>query len=301
MLALGLQRFNRFILLVLLFAALPIISQAQQTVTGYVNAGALNVRSAPHAINSQPVTVIYEWTNVLLIGRNSDLTWYEVQLATGVIGWVRSTYITVTQGNVANLPVSDSPCTTFPCPNEPAPNPVVNPPRYGGNSVQGYVNVSALNVRQSPNDYGNILAVIYQGTNVTLVGRNTSATWYEVQFGYGRSGWVNASYIAVTQGDIWALPITDTNVTPCNPVTCPPTSTVTAYVNTGALNVRSVPNFYGNYPIAIIYRNTVVTVIGRNQDNTWWKVRLSNGTIGWSRSTYLNISSGTIGTVPITS
>ena len=64
-----------------------------------------------------------------------------------------------------------------------------------------------------------------------------------------------------------------------------PTSTTkiadgTAVIRTGALNVRTGPG--PQFPsIALAYNGEYVILIGRNGDNSWVKVRLLNGPVGW--------------------
>ncbi len=54
----------------------------------------------------------------------------------------------------------------------------------------------------------------------------------------------------------------------------------TAVIRTGALNVRSGPG--PQFPsIALAYNGQHVILLGRNGDNSWVKVRLLNGPVGW--------------------
>jgi uncharacterized protein YraI len=71
------------------------------------------------------------------------------------------------------------------------------------------------------------------------------------------------------------------------PATSGPTATVSNAIY--ALNVRSGPGVSFN-AITAIQRGTQVTLIGRNTFSTWLKIRLPNGTEGWSSATYLNTS-----------
>lgn len=60
----------------------------------------------------------------------------------------------------------------------------------------------------------------------------------------------------------------------------------TATVNTGALNLRSGPGIsYG--VVFSVYRGTVLTLLARNADASWVKVRLDNGIEGWVNSGYI--------------
>ena len=60
----------------------------------------------------------------------------------------------------------------------------------------------------------------------------------------------------------------------------------TATVNTGALNLRSGPGIsYG--VVFSVYRGTLLTLLARNADASWVKVRLDNGIEGWVNSRYI--------------
>jgi uncharacterized protein YgiM (DUF1202 family) len=129
----------------------------------------------------------------------------------------------------------------------------------------------ALNVRSGPGITFNRTAVVYQGTTVTLLGRNQSATWVKIQMANGHQGWVNVAYtfpsVAVVN-----LPVVD--------APAPPSATATAVVNTGALNVRSGPSV-AYTAVAVAYQGQAMHLLGRNVNSSWAKVRLISGQEGW--------------------
>ncbi|SCH19004.1 C40 family peptidase [Romboutsia sp. 1001713B170207_170306_H8] len=61
-------------------------------------------------------------------------------------------------------------------------------------------------------------------------------------------------------------------------------------VNVSVLNVRSGAGT-NNSIIAKIYKNNTVSIL--ESSNGWYKIKLSNGTVGWSASEYITISGGT--------
>ncbi|MCZ7666025.1 MAG: SH3 domain-containing protein [Chloroflexi bacterium] len=65
-------------------------------------------------------------------------------------------------------------------------------------------------------------------------------------------------------------------------------------VVTGNLNVRTGPGLSYAEITSVPY-GTTLTLVGRNHDGTWVKVRLSNGTEGWVNAAYITTS------VPVTS
>ncbi|MCB8980011.1 MAG: SH3 domain-containing protein [Ardenticatenaceae bacterium] len=167
------------------------------------------------------------------------------------------------------------------------------------------VTTGALNVRSGPGPSYGVVAVVYQGNVLTLLGRNEDSSWAYVQTPNATLGWVNAnsSYIdpsvAISTLPL-VIPTTATaTATSTTSATTTPTATATAVPNTptptatavpvtgasatvatGALNVRSGPSLAYS-PVAVVNQGTVVSLIGRNANSTWAKIRLANGTEGW--------------------
>ncbi len=216
---------------------------------GSVNTGALNVRSGP-APSYSSLAVTYNGHVVQLLGRNSSSTWLKIRLFDGQEGWVNARYITTTTP-ISSLPVMWNDAVV---PGAPT----------------GIVNTGNLNVRSGPGPNFSSVTVISHGDVVTLLGRNADGTWVKIRLSNGTEGWINAGYIT-TNVAISSLPIVDGSTG---------TGTPTAVVTTGALNVRSGPGAQFS-SIAVIYQGTQVTLIGRNADGSWVKVRLSNSTEGW--------------------
>ncbi|MBK8901974.1 MAG: SH3 domain-containing protein [Anaerolineaceae bacterium] len=173
------------------------------------------------------------------------------------------------------------------------------------------VNTGALNVRSGPDPSYSVVTVVYQGNVLTLLGRNTDSSWAYVQTPNASLGWVNATSEFITPSvAISTLPLvipttTTPTVTPTGtltptatptavPNTPTPTATAvpitgaTATIATGALNVRSGPSLAYS-PVAVVYQGNVVSLIGRNANSSWAKIRLANGTEGWvnAASTYI--------------
>jgi uncharacterized protein YgiM (DUF1202 family) len=143
-----------------------------------------------------------------------------------------------------------------------------------------------LNVRQGPSVTTPIIVVLTQGQTVSLLARNAQTTWVQVITSNGVQGWVYAPLLQTTY-TLSNLPIGQGLPTTPPPTTTGPTATVSNAVY--ALNVRSGPGMTFDV-ITAIPHSTQVTLIGRNSFSTWLKVRLANGTEGWSSATYLNTS-----------
>ena len=143
------------------------------TVTAY----ALNVRNAPNPFTGVILTRIYRNQTYAAIGRNADSSWLQLNV-NGVIGWVNRSYVNAP--NFQSLPVTDN--------STPLP-----PPASSSATVLAYF----LNVRSSPNAFAPILTVIARGQVYPVVGRNSAATWVQINVN-GTVGWVNRGWVAVT-------------------------------------------------------------------------------------------------------
>ncbi len=262
------------IVIVSLFVAVG-SSFAQTTVaTGTVTAYQLNVRTEP-SITANRIATLSQGYTAGVIGKNSNSTWYQIILQGGS-GWVSGSYLTVT--NAHTVPVT-----------------------YG-NAQQvvvagGLVNTGALNIRSVPSPVNNIpIVYVLRNTPLTITGRNADSTWVKVTTSNNVQGWVNSRYVTVTSGSIASLPIlTEGNPTP----TPQPSGYAQGQVNTGALNIRSIPSPVNNIPLTYILRNTTVNVIGRNADSSWYQISVNN-TVGWVRGSYITITNGNVGNAPVT-
>ncbi len=262
-----------------LAAAAPAASATQQSgSTATIGTGALNVRSGP-GMGYGVVTVCTYGQVVTMIGRNSNNSWVKIRLSTGHEGWVSAPYI-VPSVAIASLPLADG--TTSPPPSSTA---------------TGTVATGALNVRSGPGiGYGTLTAV-YRGTTFTLLGRNGDGSWVKIRLSSGTEGWVNGSLITPSVA-ISTLAVLDGST---------PSTTASGTVATGALNVRYGPGVsYG--VITAIQQGNYVTLLGRNSNSSWVKIRLVGGTEGWVNASLLTTSvavsslpvldSGGTGTVP---
>jgi N-acetylmuramoyl-L-alanine amidase len=232
----------------------PAASLAYTSATALVTTGALNVRSGPGS-NFNRVAVIYQGHVVTLLGRNSNASWAQIRTAAGQTGWVNVSFI---QPGVAisTLPVTDS--------HTPAP------------AASAIVATGALNVRSGPGVGYSIVAVVGHGDVVTLLGRNATASWVQVQRASGQTGWVNASLVQPTVA-ISTLPLVETPAGTAVPL---------ATVVTGALNVRTGPGV-GYSIISTLQNGQQAPLLGRNSDSSWTQIRLATGQVGWVRTAFI--------------
>lgn len=245
--------------------SLAIVDAPALTPMAAVATGALNVRSGP-GIGYASTAVIPYGTNVQLLGRNNNGSWVKVRLNSGHEGWVNATLIT------ANVAVSSLPPLTAP---ELTP--------------MAAVATGSLNVRSGPGiEYG-ITTSINFGVNFQLLGRNNNSTWVKIRLNNGHEGWVNAGLITANV-TISSLPVATSSATPAP----------AAVVGTGALNVRSGPGV-GYAVTSATYLGHTVTLLGRNADATWVKIRLASGHEGWVNASYLqaNVAINSLGVVGV--
>ncbi len=260
----------------------------------------LSLRIGP-SLSDTVVGHVYQGQRVQAIGRNDSSTWLKVRiLETGLEGWISAAYVQVNVA-VSSLPVmtggSTAPtatpipaATATPIPAAtatPVPaataGPTATPIAQNGAAV---VNSGALNMRSGPGIGYGVVAVVYQGHTVSLLGRTSDSSWVKVRNSANQEGWANATYLSANIA-ISSLPIVDV-----------PTVTAVGIVNTGALNVRSGPGIEFGVT-AVIYQGNSVGLLGRNSNSSWVKVRLSNNLIGWINALYINANT-TINSLPIT-
>jgi uncharacterized protein YgiM (DUF1202 family) len=165
---------------------LPVIEVAPGTALplATVVTGALNVRSGP-GVNFGVITALQSGQQAPLLGRDGTGAWVQIRLATGQAGWVHANYIQ------SPVPISGLPVVT------PGATP----------SATATIQTWALNVRTGPGVNFGIVTAVRQGQQVTLLGRNATATWVQVRLATGQTGWVNAHFIQPSVG-IGTLPVT---------------------------------------------------------------------------------------------
>ncbi|MCB8943101.1 MAG: SH3 domain-containing protein [Ardenticatenaceae bacterium] len=138
-----------------------------------------------------------------------------------------------------------------------------------------------LNVRSGPAVTNPVIQVLNQGQTVSLLARNATTTWIQVITPTGTQGWVYGPLLSSTY-NLANLPVGQGL-----PTTPPPSGPVATISNAVyALNVRSGPGVSFGVVTAVA-RGTQVSLIGRTVSNSWLKIRLADGTEGWSSANYL--------------
>jgi uncharacterized protein YraI len=152
----------------------------------------VNVRQGP-GTSYGILTTAARGTTVTLLGRNETASWLQVRLANGTVGW---SYAPLLQPNVN---ISTLPVTTGSTPPAPTPPPAT--------TTTATVTAWHLNVRSGPGVSHGVVTVINRNTTVTLIGRNQSASWVQVQLANGTRGWVNVSWVNPSR-PVSDLPVT---------------------------------------------------------------------------------------------
>jgi uncharacterized protein YgiM (DUF1202 family) len=254
-------------------SSLPVVSApAQPEPPVPVAPGAvLNLRSGP-GFNFPVTGTVYQGLRVTAVGRNAASTWIKVRLSDGQEGWIGAQYVQLSTP-INNLPIMDG--TTTPPP--------------GGTptgTATATIATGVANIRNGPGIGYAIVATAPQGHVVTLLGRNNLSSWAKVRLANGTEGWVKADLISPNVA-ISSLPIIAV-----------PTLTAAAFINTGALNVRSGPGIEFGVT-AIAYQYETVGLLGRNANSSWVKIRQENGHVGWVNAAYIQANT-TINSLPIT-
>jgi uncharacterized protein YraI len=225
-----------------------------------VNASRVNLRSGPGA--GFPVVSQMEFGQLVTpLSGNADGSWVQVQLTSGLTGWVNARYLQ------SSIPISSLPVT------------------QQTGSQNAVVTSSFLNVRGGPGANFPIVARLSNGAALNLVGRNAESSWAQVTIPGGAQGWVSTRYIAPSVM-IGNLPVTsNTGVSPDFPQPIP-SGGQTGTVTSQGLSVRYGPGVgYGRF--AILRQGEGVSLIGRNGDSTWLLVQLANGLTGWVNSGFI--------------
>lgn len=141
----------------------------------------LNVRAAGNP--GAPVIGTLVWGNVVdLLGRNQDGSWAKIRTAGGLEGWVSSLYIAVAPGyKLSDMPV------------------------LADTAFTGTINTGTVNVREGPGPQFASTTSLNFGTPVTLLARNTDASWVKIGFN-GQTGWVSSAFVS-TNFSIPNLPV----------------------------------------------------------------------------------------------
>lgn len=151
-----------------------------------VVAGPLNVRDAPSVTNGDIIASINFQESYTALARNASGTWVKLSI-NGIEGWVSTRFVTVTNFN--QLPIQTNTVT-------PTGFTVTATP-FG------------VNIRGGASTDFDILDVLPVGQAASVIGRNSDATWWQIEYD-GVIGWVSAFYARIEDNaDLSQIPVTN--------------------------------------------------------------------------------------------
>ena len=222
--------------------------------TGEVTANALNVRSGPSTSNG---VIGYLKKGDKIEITSSEQNWYKIKYGTKA-GWVSKTYIKL---NSSNSNSTDSPTT----------------------SGKTLVATAGLNVRSGGSTKYKIVGYIGKNKSVQMLGVASSG-WYKVRLSDGTVGYASNKYLKESSANSSNNNSSSnensnsTNNTDNNTV-------IETLIATANLNFRSGPSTSSGI-IGLIAKGDSVSVLERT-NSSWYKVKLSNGKIGYCSASYL--------------
>lgn len=162
--------------------------------------------------------------------------------------------------------------------------------------VVAFVTAEKLNVRSGPAAGFPVVAVLGNGVQVEVTGRNSDASWVRIRAVGAPEGWSSTLYLS--QGISYAqVPVIAVQTEEGTQTFVPQ-----AFVTTSFANIRTGPSV-GYSIVEVLPYNTGMNLIGRNVDGVWVKVRLESGREGWISTTVIQanvaIFSLPVGTVDV--
>ena len=154
----------------------------------------VNVRSGP-ATSYASLGLLNAGENIQIVSKDSQGKWYQILYSSAPQGrgWVSAQYVQVAAG--AEIPLDATPTPTGPT---------------------GHV-TQRLNIRSGPGTTFNLLGVLQPDAVVSLTGKNSTASWFQINYASGPTGhgWITAQYV---QTDAAAdLPVLDDYGMPVTP------------------------------------------------------------------------------------
>lgn len=217
-----------------------------------INADTLNVRRGAGTSYSKIGTLKRGETVAIL---QTVGGWHKIELSGRGIGWVSGDYIKVST-------TSDGSSNGGSTSTDKKSGTVIN--------------ADSLNVRSGAGTSYSKIGSLKRGQVVTIL--QTSNGWHKIELSGGKVGWVSGEYIKISTtsgGNSGSNGSEDNNTEESSEI---------GIVTTGSLNVRSGPGTSYN-SIKKINKNTKVIIL--ESKDGWYKIKLSDGTIGWSSADYI--------------
>lgn len=217
-----------------------------------VNTGALYVREGP-GTSYKPRGYLQRNDVVEAFDANFDGSWLQIRrISDGLTGWCSITYLVRV--------------------NPPPPPPPDGQP----GTVRYRVAAGALYAREGPASTYKTVGYFVRDDQVEELESSPDGSWKRVRRLTDKlTGWCSITYL---------LRI---STPPPDPDEPPPDQTGTKYrITATRLNLREGPatSFKS---LGYVNQNEIVIAIGANANNTWRKIRRSDGVVGWSSARYM--------------
>ena len=177
---------------------------------------------------------------------------------------------------VSPLPTTSStPPVTIPALNIPPDAPTAT------------ITIDTLNVRAQPSMLSEKVGEVKRGDTITILGRNEFNNWLQAALPNNRLGWVHVLYVNLPF-PVFELEIVN-NPTTAVAINDNENITMTATINSSLNQIRTGPNILAAQTGKLTV-GTEVTVVARSQFNTWVKINLPPGDIGWVSILFIDLN-----------
>lgn len=273
---------------------IPVLPTASPiSATGYVatTASSVWVRVSPAAGANTAGQVKAKGTVLPMIGPAvvTDFTWYPVQTADGVRGYLRGDFVFQLAQWQIDLYNSTGKLAT------PTPGPATPKP---GNSDYLQVVNGSLWIRETPSKKANTVGQLADRTVIRYLKKQTvsNVVWYQVSYN-GKTGWVMGNYVRVlTNAEYESIKGTPTpvpTVTPRGTIN-PADFSDMAMTTAERVRIRASASMSGR-ELAMVYKTgTVLTYLGNYTAPTasnpyyWFNVKYQ-GVSGWMCGDYVRV------------
>ena len=231
---------------------------------GEVTANSLNVRSGP-STSYISIGALKKGDKVEII--SSDNNWHKIKYGSKN-GWVCGRYISLKSSSTSNNNSTNNSTT----------------------SNKRLIATANLNVRSGGSTDYKIIGYISKNESVEILG-TASTGWYKVKLNNGTVGYASNKYLKESSDNSGSSSNNNSssNNTTNNNNTNNNVTVIKTLIATANLNVRSGPST-SNSILGVVYKGDKVNVIEDTNSN-WYKVKLSNGKIGYCSSAYLKSQS----------